>query len=597
MFEVTASCDPTHLAMATREFFVELERLRHFGPTAGEMDRARRILLASQAFDLEEVLGQANTLAAYEADGSYLEYDEEMRKLLAVQADDVSRVLDEYLQIDQASVLEYVPWGFEEAPTAPEMRDHLDAILVAAARDFHAPQFPETSSGVQPVATRDEWASQLASGTPDSPGVSRFELPGGGTLVVEENPIAPTASVGVWFRGGKIAEQPQVVGITQVLQNTMLHATLHRSRDQLARELEVLGSGIGTSVSDDWFGFRVAGLAADLPQQLDVLFDVVLSPALSDEAFVAELRLRKPAVEGVEDRSAAYTMDLVHGLLYGEHPYGRPAEGAMSGLIGLNRQMVEEFYFDQVRPETMVVVVSGDVDAQLVHQMVLAYVGAWDYRGLPLPSDAREYFTVDRFGDPTAHTPANPMRLAERQRSQSTMIASWPTVTRDHPDRAPLAVLAEITGGLGGTFFEEIRTRRGLAYQVSTFNQNRMLAGEFSVFVACTPDSLVTVRDLVIDLTRSLASEPPTVEQLDRAKAALVGSWKIGGQTNAARVGRLATYALAGQSLDELNDWPEKIRAVTVEDLQRVASTWLDRDPPATGVVAGQPGSDANPGR
>jgi zinc protease len=184
-----------------------------------------------------------------------------------------------------------------------------------------------------------------------------------------------------------------------------------------------------------------------------------------------------------------------------------------------------------------------------------------------VPTLAEEFFTTERFGDPS-HQPSNPMRLAERLRSQSTMVASWPTVPRTHPDRAPLTVLAEITGGLGGTFFEEIRTRRGLAYQVSTFNQNRMLA-----------------------------TDPPTQEQLDRAKAGLIGAWKTGGQTNGARVGRLATYELAGQSPEQLRAWPEQIEAVTVEDLRRVAQTWLDRPPLATGVLAGTSGSDANPGR
>jgi zinc protease len=268
----------------------------------------------------------------------------------------------------------------------------------------------------------------------------------------------------------------------------------------------------------------------------------------------------------------------------------------MPGLIALNRQLIEEFYFDQVRPETMVVVVSGDVDAELVEQMVRTYVEDWDIRGLRLPADAAGYFTEERFGDPVRQ-PASPVRLAERLRSQSAMVANWPTVPRTHPDRAAFAVLAEITGGLGGTFFEEIRTRRGLAYQVSTFNRNQMLAGEFSVFVACTPDSVETVRELVTSLTRSLATEPPTREQLDRAKAALVGAWQIGGQTNGARVGRLATFELSGQSPDQLRVWPEQIQAVTVDDLRRVATTWLDRPPLATGIVAGTLGSDANPNR
>jgi zinc protease len=596
MFEITALCDPLNLEMSTRELFVELQRLRHFGPTESEMDRARRILVSSQAFALEEVLGQANTLAGFEADGSYLDYDEELRDLMEVTPEDVSRVLDEYLAINQASVLEYVPWGFAGAPSAAEMRDHLDAILVASARDFLEPEFPATAAGVQPMATRQAWSDSLTAGAPDPATVSEFELPGGGRLVVQENPVAPTAAVGIWFRGGRIAEQPNFVGVTQVMQRVMLHETFNRSQDQIARELESLGSGIGATVQDDWFGFRVSGLARDLPHQLDVLFDVVLSPTFSETAFIDEVRLRKSVVEGVEDRSTAFTLDLARGLLYGQHPYGNPAEGSLQGLLAMNRELVEEFYFDQVRPETMFVVVSGDVEAGLVHRMVRSYVEAWDFRGLPLPSDATEFFTRERFGDP-APAPSNPIRYTERLKSQSTMVASWPTVPRVHEARPALAVLAEITGGLGGTFFEEIRTRRGLAYQVSTFNQNRMLAGEFSVFVACTPDSMPTVKSLVSELTRALAASPPTEAQLDRAKSALVGSWMIGGQTNAARIGRIASLTLSGQPLSDLDAWPDRIMAVSREDLERVASTWLDREPVATGMLLGKSGSDADPGR
>lgn len=594
LFEITATCDPLNLEMSTRELFVELERLRRFGPTPAEMDRARRILITGRAFDLEEVLGQANILSAYEADGSYLDYDREMQDLLAVSAGDVSEVLDRYLQTDQASVLEYVPWGFKTGPTAPELRAHLDGILVVAARDFGAPVEPAVAAGILPASERAEWAGRILASGEHGAGVVSFDLPGGGRLVVEENSTAPTTSVGVWFRGGRIAEIPNYAGLTQVLVRVMARETLNRSQDQLSREIESMGSGLGHTVQDDWFGFHVGGLAEDLPHQLDILFDVVTSPSLSEEAFIDELRLRKPAVKGVEDQSMAYTMDLARGLLYGAHAYARPFQGTLPGLLGMSREVVEEFYFEQVRPESMVMVVSGDVDPAAVHAVVLRYVQDWQHGNLPLPSDADEYYTTERFGDPVAD-PENPLRLAERLRTQSTLVASWPTVVRRHEDRAALAVLAEITGGLGGTFFEEIRTRRGLAYQVATFNQNRMLAGEFSVFVACTPDSTDLVRELVTSLTRSLAHTPPTPEQLERAQASLLGSWEIGGQTNAARMRRLAVLGLAGQPMSDREGWPQRIAAVTVEDLQRVAATWLDRDPVATGLLMGRTGATADP--
>ena len=175
------------------------------------------------------------------------------------------------------------------------------------------------------------------------------------------------------------------------------------------------------------------------------------------------------------------------------------------------------------------------------------------------------------------------------------MVVAYSTVVANHPDHDALDVLQAITGGLGGTFFEEIRGRRGLAYQVSTFSRERALAGYFGTFVACTPDSAEVVKKLVYDLHARLAVEAPSQESVERAQNYLAGTYQIGLQTHASVAGLLAYDELMGIDLARIDDRAERIRSVTREDLLRVARSYFQDKTHAVGMVAGRSGAGASP--
>jgi len=594
MFEISATYDPEQTDWVGRELFVEVERMKLFGPTDEELDRARGILEAAEAFGQEEVLGQANMLAAYEAQGGYRLYDRELAELRSVWAEDVKRVANTYLTFDNASLLEYVTPEVIGERTAEEQREHLYGAVLAAVREMDVPDLPDQRPSLLPREQIESWAERLASSPADEGERSRFDLPGGGVLVVEENPDAPTVTAGMYFLGGRTNEFRNISGVTQLMQRLMVKQTQNRSVEQLAAEIESMGTQIRRVATDDWLGFAVASRSEDFAAAFDVLFDVVTRPNFLAEQYAKEFRQHRAAIQAVEDQSSAMAVQLMRAALFAEHPYGLPELGLANVLQYLDADRVDQHHYEVVRPETMVLSVAGNVDADLVFELVKTYAEEWRVTGRPSPNTIDGFYAAERI-EQLPSLLSNRDVAMEKERAQTALLMAYPTVDRRHPDAPVLEVLSAITGGLGGTFFEEIRGRRGLAYQVSTFSATRTLGGFFGTFVACSPEEEHTVIELVADLHARLADEPPSAPELERAQNYLVGSYKVSAQTNAARSGRMAAALLGGFDLERIDTYEQRIRDVTREDLARVAREHFVDQPYALGIVRGTDGRGADP--
>lgn len=496
--------------------------------------------------------------------------------------------------MEQANLLEYTTPRLRTKREPAVLADHLRGQNIAAVRAMEVPADPAPAQSVLDRDSLRQWQVRFAEAQAQPGRRVRFDLPRGATLVVEENPTAPTVTASASFRGGRVLEFVNIGGVTQLMQRVMVKETEHRNAVQLASEIENLGTQIGRTGGEDWFGFSVSGLASQFPLAFDVLFDVVAHPTFSPEQVSLEREMQMAGLAALEDQPGPLTMVLARNSLYGEHPYAMPELGVLNVVRLLDPSRLADHHFETVRPEAMVIVVSGNVDADAVQEFVSGYLRSWKVEGEPVPSTAEAFYQDDRF-ERVPELLAVRETKYQKDLAQTVLMLAYPTVPLKHPDVAAFEVLQAITGGLGGTFFEEVRGKRGLAYQVSTFSSTRMLAGYFGTFVACSPDKAEEVRELLVELHDGLALEPPTEEMIERAKNSLSGSHQVGGQTNGARVARLAQLELSGQELSRVDSYADRIRAVTREDLARVAKEYFLDRPYAFGMVAGSTERNANP--
>ncbi|CAN5647181.1 hypothetical protein BH23GEM10_BH23GEM10_10090 [soil metagenome] len=183
---------------------------------------------------------------------------------------------------------------------------------------------------------------------------------------------------------------------------------------------------------------------------------------------------------------------------------------------------------------------------------------------------------------------AGSARIEQRDRAQTALALAFPGPTRNDDDVYALQLLSAAISGLGGRLFEELRSRRSLAYAVSAAPMARWLTGAFLAYIGAAPDREEEARtELLRELART-AEEPLADDELERARRYLIGSWQISQQTHARQLSDLAHALLLGTGLDELRGFEERVRAVTAADVQAAAARWLRPERMVEGIVRGR---------
>jgi zinc protease len=178
-------------------------------------------------------------------------------------------------------------------------------------------------------------------------------------------------------------------------------------------------------------------------------------------------------------------------------------------------------------------------------------------------------------------------RIVTRETAQSALCIAFRGPDRNHPDADSLRVMAAAVGGLGGRLFEELRSRRSLAYTVAARPDARLRAGAFIGYLATSPEREDEARSALIEELMSLTENLLPDTDVERAKRYMIGAHQIQIQTTRSRHAELASAILLGAGLEEIRSREERIRAVTPAAIRDAAARWFDPDRIVEGVVRG----------
>jgi zinc protease len=167
------------------------------------------------------------------------------------------------------------------------------------------------------------------------------------------------------------------------------------------------------------------------------------------------------------------------------------------------------------------------------------------------------------------------------------MVLGFPGPARNDPDADALIVMSAAVSGLGGPLFEELRSRRSLAYTVSANPLTRRRGGAFIAYIGTSPEREEEARNGLLEQLERWKTERLDAAEIETAKEYLLGSRQIRRQTNGAILGELMSALLLGRGLEELRDYEERIRGVSPERIRDVAAKWLDRSRLVQGIVRG----------
>jgi zinc protease len=281
-------------------------------------------------------------------------------------------------------------------------------------------------------------------------------------------------------------------------------------------------------------------------------------------------------LEHLRDDMQQYPMRLALATAFGGHPYGFELAQLEESIRTMDAAAIPDWHAQHVLHAAPWVLVTGDIaEPDAAAGMVAAQLAG------RLGEPAHAHLT-------TPSWPAEPVRRVEsRDKAQSAIVLAFPGPPRNHPDVYALQLLAAAVSGLGGRLFEELRSRRSLAYSVSAAPLPRWQGGAFVGYIGTSPERETEAREeLLRELVRTTREELE-IEELERARRYMIGSWQIRQQTNSRQLADLAAALLLGEGLEELREYVPRLEAITAEEVRAAAERWIRPDRLVEAIVRG----------
>jgi zinc protease len=412
-----------------------------------------------------------------------------------------------------------------------------------------------------------------------APLAHREVLANGVVLLVAERPAVPIVAVRVFTRAGAVFDPPQREGVANLTGALLTRGTAKRTGPELDAAIEFVGGSLEAGAGREGMTASLAVLKRDLALGLDLLAEVVLTPAFPEAEVKRRVAQIQAGIKRSEEDPGTVAGRALARLVFGSHPYGRPSEGTVESVGRLTRDDVVKFYGERVRPDTTIVAVVGAVTVEEARREVTARFGAWPRPAAPALGVAAA----------AAGPPPHAMVIA-KDLTQATILLGRQAIRQTDPEYFPLVVASYVLGGGSASrLYGRVRDEGGLAYSVYSYVSPSKYGSSFVVGGATRVAEVPKVIDIMRDELARMGREPVTARELALAKDYLVGSFPLRLDTSAKVADFLVAIEEQGLGLEYADRYRENVARVTVADVQRVAATFFAPDTFNRVVVGGTP--------
>ena len=401
--------------------------------------------------------------------------------------------------------------------------------------------------------------------------------PGGITAWLVEEHSIPFVALELRFRGGGTLDLPGKRGATNLMVGLLEEGTGDMDARDFAQATEELAAQFGYRAYDESIALSAKFLTENSEEAVALFRKSVVEPRFDQ---VSIDRVREQVLAGIRsdakdpDRIASAKFDA---LAFGDHPYGSSMDGTAESVNGLTRDDIVAAHQGALALDRVYVSAVGDITADELGVLL-------DKLLMGLPETGAE------FAGPAEFQLSGGQTVVDFATPQSVAIFGHEGITRDDPDFFAAFVLNTIMGGASfdNRLMEEVREKRGLTYGIGTYLISMDQAELYLGSVASANDRVAQAIDVVRDEWARMASEGPTVEELEAAQTYLTGAYPLRFSGNAEIADILVGMQIEGLGIDYIPGRNDQVLAVTLEDIKRVAAR-LMRPEDLHFVIVGQP--------
>jgi len=404
----------------------------------------------------------------------------------------------------------------------------------------------------------------------------RVELSNGMVIFLQEDHELPLIDGSARTRGGSVNEPAGKTGLVDIFGEVWrTGGTKSQTGDQLDDFLEVRAAKVETSGGPDSTTISFSCLKGDLDDVFKAFADLLQNPEFrADKIDIAQkgeydsISRRNDDAGGIAHRES---VKLAYGA---DNPYARVEEYAT--VAAVTRQDLLDWHARYVHPNNIILGISGDFDSAAMEARLRAAFDSWP-KGTPAPKNDVQY------------SPAKPgyYLIPKDDVNQSNIRMVALGTTRDNPDYYAISVFNEaFGGGFSSRLFNDIRTKRGLAYHAGgSIGANFGHPGVLQISIGTKSQTTIEAIQAAQQDIDDLAKQPITEEEIQHAKDAILNAFVFRLDSPDKILGERLTYEYYGYPPDWLDKFQAEIKKVTAADVNRVAAKYMHKDQLAVLVV------------
>jgi zinc protease len=426
-------------------------------------------------------------------------------------------------------------------------------------------------------------AGALAGPAMAAPSVQQFTLDNGMLVVVVPDHRTPVVTHMLWYRIGAADEPYGKSGIAHFLEHLMFKGTAKNPAGHFSQRIAAVGGQENAFTSYDYTGYYQRVSRENLGAMMEFEADRMTGLVLAEDVIASERNvILEERNQRIDNEPSARLSEQVQAAQYLNHPYHRPSIGWRHEMETLNREDALSFYGRYYQPDNAFLIIAGDVTLDEVKALAEKTYGKIEKR-TPLgprirPSEPPQI--VERrltFAD---------LRVTQPSLQRSYLVPSFTTAKSNEGDA--LEMLAYVLGGgANSRLYRSLVIEKRLATNVGSWYQGTSLdVTRFGIYGTAAAGVPLEKVEAAIDAEiEALLDTGPTAEELERSKSRLIADF-VYAQDNQSRLVQLYGAALAtGLTVKSVLERPERLRAVTAEQVRDVARRYLEKRHSVTGYL------------
>jgi len=401
-------------------------------------------------------------------------------------------------------------------------------------------------------------------------------LSNGAVIVVSHEPSARVVALEAFLKVGVWAEPEDKRGIGLLVSRSLFGSTTNESMQTLAQEIERVGGEVRSYWQPDYTEISITTVAEAFDDAAWLLAEGIKNAQFEPE--VVERAKKEALAEAQAERTVKFrsTFMTLRTLLYPpDHPYAYPFSGDPRYLERATPQDLQEFHRRFYTPDNLVIAVVGNVPAERVVEKFTTLLGSWEARS----AVRRPNLTFTPLRESSS-------KVREQAGNTAYIMAGYPAPGLGSPEYPALTVLDAVLGrGKSSRIYTNLRDASGYGYEIGSFYPPLVGGSCLLGFVEIVPyrmsasDVPVLVVDdvqkMLVAQMQSVRTNPPTEQEIERAKKLIIGTYALRHQRVRDRAYFLGWYEAIGLGYGFDRQFADRIEAVAREDVLKVAEKYL----------------------